>query len=578
MKTNFILTALITACCLLPTANSFSQDYPFYWVKGIGGTQVDMGNDIQVDPSGNIFIAGIFKTTVDMDPSVEGEVLFTAVTDNNSNNGFILKLDNDGNFLWAKHLVGVCTPTSMKLDDDGDIYIAGRMQGTVDFDPSDQVMELTAIAVGDAFMAKYNAQGELIWAVNFGGEFQDVVNSFVLDDEGNIFMSGNFSFTVDFDPGDGVSELSVGDLDTEDMYIAKFNNDGQFVWVKQISGAFLQYCAGIALDSQQNIVVAGRFSGTTDFDPGANVVSLSPTGGSDGITWDMYVLKLTVDGVFIWVKQMGSSGQDAVMAVMLDANDNIYCTSSFQFTVDFDPGDEVLEFTAFGNTYDMCVFKMGNNGNLVWSSQAGGNGQMTPEAITMDATGHIYTTGMFSGTCDFDPSSAIAESTCIGDNDIFVSVLDNNGAYLWAERFGSGISDTGWDTGYGIGVDANAVYVTGQTKGQGYFDPESVFPNFASAGYTDAFILKLGHPAAVAVDEEVMVKGMVFPNPASDFISIQGTSSQSSVVIYDSAGKMTLNANVMNNGRLDISSLVAGIYMMSIMQDGINVTKKIVVE
>ena len=516
MKTKTIVTIFAVGLSMI----SFSQNYPFTWVKGVGGSQVDMGNAIQVDPSGNIFNAGIFKTTVDMDPSVEGEVPFTAVTDNNSNNGFILKLDNDGNYLWAKHLVGVCTPTSMKLDDDGNIYIAEYMQGYVDFDPSDQTMELTSGALSDAFMAKYNAQGELIWALNFGGEFQDDVNAFVLDNEGNIFMSGNFSFTVDFDSGDCMSELSVGGLDTQDMYIAKFNNDGQFIWVKQISGAFLQHCAGIALDSQQNIIVAGRFTGSTDFDPGNNVESLTPTGGGDGTAWDMDVLKRTVDGVFISVKQMGSTGQDAVMAIMLDANDTIYCTSSFQFAVDFDPNDEVLEFTAFGDTYDMAVFKMDIDGNLVWCSQAGGDGQMTPEAITMDAMGHIYTIGMFTGTCDIDPSATIAESTCIGDNDIFVSVLDNSGAYLWAERFGSGISGSSWDTGYGICVDANSIYVTGQSKGQGYFSPESVFPNFASVGYTDAFILKLGHPSSVKVVDVVMDDGMIFPNPASDFISI----------------------------------------------------------
>ncbi|HMI79437.1 MAG TPA: hypothetical protein VK484_11635, partial [Ferruginibacter sp.] len=117
------------------------------------------------------------------------------------------------------------------------------------------------------------------------------------DTNGNVYSVGIFTGTIDFDPGPGVFNLTPS---STDVYISKLDASGNFLWAKQITGSFGTLTRSFSLDRDLNIYVTGTFQAVVDFDPGPGVFSLTANGVAD-----VFILKLTADGNFLWAKQIG---------------------------------------------------------------------------------------------------------------------------------------------------------------------------------------------------------------------------------------------------------------------------------
>ena len=167
--------------------------------------------------------------------------------------------------------------------------------------------------------------------------------------------------------------------------------------------------------------------------------------------------------------RIGSTGIDVGNAVITDPAGNVYLTGSFKGTVDFDPGAGITNLTSAG-AEDIFVAKYAPTGVLLWAKRLGGAGIDTGVGIAVDGSGNVFTTGVFTGTADFDPGSATANLTSAGLSDVFVSKLTSTGALGWAERLGGG----GIDAGSSIAVDGSGnVFTTGVFTGTADFDPGS---------------------------------------------------------------------------------------------------------
>lgn len=258
----------------------------FIWARqmgGVGNTDEATSYSMAADASGNIYTTGSFIGTVDFDP---GAGIYNLSC--SSENIFVSKLDADGNFIWAKQMgaTGNGEGFSIAVDDLGNVYTTGYFTGTIDFDPGAGVFNLSSAGNEDIFVCKLDANGNFIWARQKGGKGADQGYSIVVDASGNLYVTGYFNNTVDFDPGACMFNLtSAGD---RDIFIFKLDDAGNFVWAKQIGGTGADIGFSIAADARGNVYTTGYFTGTVDFDPGTGVYNLSSFGA-----YDFFVHKLS---------------------------------------------------------------------------------------------------------------------------------------------------------------------------------------------------------------------------------------------------------------------------------------------
>lgn len=332
-----------------------------------------------------------------------------------------------------------------------------------------------------------NAQDTYLkWAKQFsGGSNFDQGRKIKADDAGNVYSVGFFRGTVDFDPGPGVYDLtSAGEAD---IFISKLDPDGNFLWAERIGGSMTDGAISLAIDVAGNLLVSGDFESTVDFDPGPGIFDLT-----GGLQANAFVLKLSSNGDFIWVKQFSSNLFSYTFSCATDLNNNICICGSFVGTVDFDPGPGVFNLTSQGSsTYktDIFLLKLNANGDLLWAFAMGEPEQDLGAIVNTDPLGNIYMTANFQNTVDFDPGPGINNLTSNGQSDFAIVKLSAAGDLIWARSIGSARDDYG----YTPAIDeAGNVYVTGFFQGTADFDPGPGVFNMTPAGSGDAiFVLKL---------------------------------------------------------------------------------------
>ena len=374
-------------------------------------------------------------------------------------------------FEWAKGIT--CTeeisPSSVKTASDGNIFVAGEFSGIAEFNTGHESVVLESFGYDDIFISKFNTNGQLIWAKNIGGKYNDVCNSMTLDENSNIYITGRFSSTVDFNPGEGNYELESNS--GADIYIAKYDSSGVFLWAVRIGGE--GYNDGddegtsIITDNDGNVLVTGWFQGTVDFNPGAGVHNLSTARVS------CFILKLSADGEFIWAEKINSpNGGVEGHTIKTDIKNNVYVSGLFRAATDFNPGEgtSVLEpaedFAAF-------LVKLDKNANFRWAIQPGGyaiNSNLDKKRpFEIDSEGNIILAFDFRNTVDFNPTEEETLLTSDGNfTDVFIQKLDSLGNLLWVKQIGG----PDYEALGGLHIDENDnIYITGYYTGTVDFDP-----------------------------------------------------------------------------------------------------------
>jgi hypothetical protein len=330
----------------------------------VGSSGGDLGSSIAADSEGNVFVAGRFAQVVDFDPG-PGVVSLACMGDQDV---FVAKYTPTGGLLWARRLGSFFTETSIgvAVDPWGNAYVTGWFSGTVDFDPSPGVYELTSAgsSSNDFYLLKLDSGGGFVWARRVGANGNDYTFGIAVDGGGNVLTTGIFTDEVDFDPG--TAPLTA--LGGSDVFVSKLDRDGSFAWARHFGGALNDERGNsIAVDPAGSVCVTGQFSGTADFDPGPAFYPLYAVGGSD-----IFVSKLDRNGDFIWAKQMGGLSVGGVgSSIAVDSGGNALFTGTFQGTADFDPGAAAFPLTSAGGR-DIFVSKLDGNGNLIWARRLGG--------------------------------------------------------------------------------------------------------------------------------------------------------------------------------------------------------------
>jgi len=470
------ITLLISICL-----NFCLKCQNLIWAKSFDGPSGEIGSSCAIDQNGNVYTIGSYNGTVDFDPG-PGVFNLTA-TSAGYFDIFVCKLNASGDFVWAKSMGGSGTDyaTSITIDTTGNVYTIGHFESSSDFDPGSGFFNLNSQGFTDVFISKLDSSGNFVWAKQIGGTLSDRSYSILLDPSGNIFITGCFFGTPDFDPGPAVFNLtSSGGWD---IFICKLDGLGNFGWAINMGGISFEFSHSMVVDSQGNLIITGFFDSTVDFDPGSGIVNLTSAG-----SYDVFVAKYTSTGSLIWAKRIGGSGgPDIGYSLDVDNLENIYVTGVFTFTADFNPGVPVYNLIDSGNG-STFICKLDKFGNFSWAKSLQGSGSFEPwSTVSLDWPGNIYVSGQFSGTIYLSSGVSTTSLSSNGSDDFFICKFDSLGNIIWAESFGG----IGFDHSTCSVVDSfGNIYLTGRFDDTVDFDPGIINYSLTSMG-TDVFVMKL---------------------------------------------------------------------------------------
>lgn len=418
------------------------------WALAAGNASEQNVGDVATDLNNNVISVGnIVGANVDFDPSAGTTNLSSA----GSRDVFVAKYTATGSLVFAFRIgsTGNDAAVSVATDASGNIYVSGWFRGTVDFDPSStNTANLISNGEstgtdndfgGDAFLVKYNNNGEYQWALNVGStSIYDTGGKVFIDSNGDVLWSGSFTGTnVDFNPSSSTTN-ALSAAGVTESYLAKYTAAGSYVWAKRFGGATVVNCAvrDIVIDNANNIYVVGHFDGTIDLNPDPSTTNNFTSNGCG----DFYVVKLNSSAQYVWGFNIGGSNCDYPWAMGIDASNNIYITGQLASSnADFNPGVATNTLSASGGT-DMFVAKYDQNGNYVFANKIGSSGNETGYSIKVQATSFILA-GQFAGTVDFDPGTGTNNLISAGGGDIFLAKYALDGQYLSSFGFGSANAD-----------------------------------------------------------------------------------------------------------------------------------------
>jgi hypothetical protein len=479
--------------------------------------------------------------------------------------------------------------SGIACDPSGNSYVTGHFFGNITLGDSLYV----SAGNQDAYIAKLNPQGEIIWSLAFGGNGADEGKALAVDTEGNCYATGFLGSA-----GVEIQDETVSSLGGYDVYILKLSPSGELLWVRTFGGASNDQARAIDLSTDGLVHLAGSFQGT---------MTMGQTVLTSTSAIDAFVCQIDAQGDVTWAGQIAGPNLVESRGLAIDVFGNTYVTGDFLggsvsagdlnqtgegsydiFLAKYSPGGEVLNLTAFGgigadggtslstdnvgNVFlggyfegsilvdeisvmsngnrDMLVVKLDENGVAQWAQSVGSTGNDITYALTNDDSGNTYFTGLFFA------------SVSVGDIDLngggtFLAKLNPEGNYSWAINFADANSDSG---GRGISLDdGNNVALIGNFLGT--FDiGASEVPGIEAR---DVYVVKIEDVILSTSGIQTPSYLSVYPNPGRDYTNIEGLQPGMFCEIFDLHGRKVFQTTAISDRlTLDLTRFLPGVYLI----------------
>lgn len=483
------------------------------WQKNFGGSDEDSGYTILATSDNYLLVGGSTSST-------DGDI-----TENlGGYDAWIVKYDLNGNEIWKKAYGGSDWDVIWDIKEtfDGN-YIFFGISASTDGDAENNLGET------DFWVVKLNPNGDIIWKKNYGGSG--------LEDDGEILTTSDNGFVLigSSSSSDGNFSNNNGDLD---YAVIKINSSGEVQWSKLFGGSGLDMALNGMVDQTGNILLTG-YGDSNDGD------FIGNKGSSD-----VWVLKLSPDGNLIWKKNIGGSDYEQSYCIKQLLNGN--------YLVGINSRSQDVAFDSnFGNM-DIWLFEMDANGSILTKRHFGG--QLSDIPMEFD---ELPNNDLIIGGTTYSSDGDIFQN--YGSGDFWMLKINPLGEILWEKNYGGSDLDRMW----GMTKIEGGYAAIGESKSND-MDLTDNHGNF------DFWVLKL-NPEIMGTNEPLYSDFNIYPNPASNKIYFQSKNQIESIEIFDLEGKLIYKNKLnLESNELDISNLISGTYILKITSKGQSLTKKIV--
>lgn len=507
----------------------YDHDGNYLWAFKLGGWAMDMVSFVDVDAQDNIYVSGMFRGTADFNP---GSGTFNLTSPNDQSNSFLMKVDANGVFQWAKMYFAVNGVTNRGLAVDqntGDVYFTGYYYATVDMNPNDGTAGAFNAGSEDFFISKLDNNGNFIRGVRFGDVSTQNISAMVIRPEnGNLIIGGHFFGSFDSDPSpDSTRTITTTQAGTADSYVIQLDSSFQWVMTKQITGQFNQILYGLDYypGNGGHIGLTGNYSDVADLDPSDNSYPLSLLDNNGSI----FIAQWTADGEFEWAKALGStSGNDYGNEIEFDEFGNMIATGSVEGVIDINPEDDTLYFGDTGSAIGAYIIKLNTAGFFLWGKFMNAYPNTIGPFMDMAADRSLFVAGTFDAAGAVLDSIALSHVTaadgfvgrigCINATYIDVhscesytngsgDVLTESGIY--ADTL---INASGCDSLSGIQLFIHPTeYATFSTVSCEYYIlPSGVDTVFESGFYEDVLMTQFGCDSILTIEVDLIPQTQSF--------------------------------------------------------------------
>jgi hypothetical protein len=575
MKEIYIQLCTIVALMLIQNP---AQAQELVFAKRVGSDSPDsfleQGNSIALDETGNILVTGTIGSGSSGAIFGEGETNETTLSINGS---FLAKFEESGELLWVQQIGesnnGI-TGYAIDADLDGNIYVSGTFFQEATFGVG-QTNETTLTGTsGEIFLAKYDADGNLVWALSEGGDNDDNPGGrgLKVDDDGNIYLTGTFWGTVTFAEGESSETVFTSEAST--FFLAKYDTNGTMIWIQRSeSGSNSSGGKNLDIDNQENIYITGNYFNSVIFGEGfSNETTLNDENESS------YIAKYDNNGNFIWAIEPFSSGTGDISGdLQIDSEGSVLFTGSFSGTITLGQGTQKEVQLSGAGLDEIIVAKYSSEGEFIWAKSPKSTGDDRGVGLAVDSNSNVFITGYYGSQIQFgvgESNDTTIENT--GSSDLFIAKFSPSGEFIWV----TSAEGSEWEQGKDIQIDnAGNAYLTGFYRSNITFgSSESMETSLSIEGFNDIFIAKFKSTEVLGLDNDVIKnKFEVYPNPSKGMIYIEGANIHK-VEAFDVTGR---NKGVIyhQDNRIDLSGKENGVFFLRIHTDsGIKTVKAIKVD
>ncbi len=392
--------------------SSKCKPHKWIWASRGGGSEQDSAYDLAVDSAGHVVVAGSYYKSATFGAH-------TLTAQSQWSTAFLAKLDTNGKFLWAlgSNSYSSVYGQEVSLDAQNNAYVGGAY--------STSAMSLGTVTLNkplgkrDIWIAKVSSAGKVAWAASAGGKGSDYLYNLLADGSGNTYLTGQFTETATF------GSHTLSSKGGFDVFIAKLDNTGTFVWAHGFGSAGNDRGWSMAVDKSGNVIVAGDFQGA--------MVVAGTTLAGPGVTGkdDIFMVKLDKAGAFVWAKGQGSSWNDFARGVGVDAAGNIYLLGRFGAPMTLGSTKLTPSLKYGKNPYDLFLAKLTPAGNWSWAMTGGGKYPVSAMELLVDAKGNSYILTQFDSVVTFGGISTLGFV-----KDGMLAKVDSMGKVLWAAKMG----------------------------------------------------------------------------------------------------------------------------------------------
>lgn len=533
----------------------FDKNGNFINGNSIVSTDFIFPTSIDIDIDGNVYLTGIFQGDIDLNTGTEN-VSYGSV---GLRDIFILKLDQQGNYVWSKTIGGSGDDmgTDILISKNKEVYVIGHFFDTLYYDNGLDTSFLVSAGSYDIFLIKLDEQGNYQWIKNYGNEWHDHGNSIAIDSNNDLFFTGNFFNSINFDDSNNENTLFSSGLGSGMAgYICKITSEGEYVWSKSMPAeTSLIENTNIEIDNNGNVFVSGTFAEKVIYDITNNIDTLRSNGGND-----IFILKVSNEGKYLWSKSFGSRNHDFSDGIDIDEFGNLYLTATYKDSL-FINGEEISSKNH--SNEDIVILKMNGEGGYTWVKTLESQSTERAHGIDVDEIGNVVIIGWsLNQLLDFDPNEGVTyadydnpqysggvfvlkltpcniDTNIIFSNEMLMSSHESESAsYQWVKC-------------------ANMTKIIGANNKS--FKPTEV--GSYAVVISDIFCSELTECFFVS-DLFGEDSWSILPNPTTDQINIS-TEEEGSIFLIDDLGKTILMLDLMVGlNTIDVSYLSNGVYVI----------------